>query len=101
MKRCPKCTAELALEAFGTRKMGDKVVPQSWCRACRTTKKSPSPAPAAPPAVPKPVPARPPKRKPVSVRAEVSVADVMYFAAVCYRRSINARDWALTPPRQG
>lgn len=82
-KRCPKCSKDLELEAFGTRKMGDKVMPQSWCRGCRTKKggstlpPAATPRPAASAKATAAAPSPPSKAKVVEKpkRPEISVAD--------------------------
>lgn len=37
---CPKCKTAKPLAEFGERKVGGKVVPQSWCRPCRSAASS-------------------------------------------------------------
>ncbi len=34
---CPKCAHEKEIHDFGTRKIRDEVVKQSWCRKCRAS----------------------------------------------------------------
>jgi hypothetical protein len=48
--RCPRCGhAGDTVRDFGTRMLGGKRRPQSWCRACRASHlESPRPAPSAP-----------------------------------------------------
>jgi len=101
MKRCPKCQKDLELDAFGTRKMGEKVVPQSWCRGCRTKKVVAPPAPPAAPVTAKAPAAKEPRRHKTHQprpRLEISLSDVAYFAAACYQKHLVERDWAITPP---
>jgi len=37
LSRCPKCQTVGVLESwFGTRRLGGRTIPQSWCRVCRS-----------------------------------------------------------------